>query len=64
MAVSDILKRAKAVEAAFRVLPGIYLIGSLERGVTVYSQQRFGSRRRMAEGRSVGLRSLAGALPA
>ena len=39
MAVSDILKRAKAVEAAFRVLPGIYLIGSLERGVTVYSQQ-------------------------
>ena len=27
------------VEAAFRVLPGLYLIGSLERGVTIYSQQ-------------------------
>jgi hypothetical protein len=27
------------VEAAFRVVPGLYVIGSLERGVTIYSQQ-------------------------
>jgi NAD(P)-binding Rossmann-like domain len=33
------LERAQGVEATFRVLPGLYLIGSLERGVTVYSQQ-------------------------
>jgi hypothetical protein len=31
--------RAKTAEAAFRVRPGIYLVGSLERGVTVYNQQ-------------------------
>lgn len=27
------------VEATFRVLPGLFLLGSMERGVTVYSQQ-------------------------
>jgi hypothetical protein len=32
-------ERAAAVEAAFRVKPGLYLIGSLEQGVTVYDQQ-------------------------
>lgn len=35
----DAFKRAKAVEATFLVKPGLYLIGSLERGVTVYNQQ-------------------------
>lgn len=35
----DVHERAKAVEATFRVQPGLYLLGSLERGVTVYSQQ-------------------------
>ncbi len=33
------LERAKAVEASFRVDLGLYLIGSLERGLTVYNQQ-------------------------
>jgi predicted NAD/FAD-binding protein len=27
------------VEASYRVSPGLYVIGSLERGVTIYSQQ-------------------------
>jgi hypothetical protein len=31
--------RATEIEAAYRVHPGVYLIGSLERGVTVYNQQ-------------------------
>lgn len=35
----EVLERAKVVEASFRVKPGLYLIGSLERGVTVYNQQ-------------------------
>lgn len=35
----DTFKRAKVVEATFRVKPGLYLVGSLERGVTVYNQQ-------------------------
>lgn len=30
---------SRDVEATFRVVPGLYLIGSLERGVTIYSQQ-------------------------
>jgi len=30
---------ASNVEATFRVVPGLYLVGSLERGVTIYSQQ-------------------------
>jgi hypothetical protein len=30
---------ARDVEATFRVVPGLYVIGSLERGVTIYSQQ-------------------------
>jgi hypothetical protein len=33
------IERARAVEATFRVKPGLYLVGSLERGVTVYNQQ-------------------------
>lgn len=33
------LERAEAVEASFRVDLGLYLIGSLERGLTVYNQQ-------------------------
>ena len=33
------LKRAQEIEAAFAVKAGLYLLGSLERGVTVYSQQ-------------------------
>src|SRR5262249_29710516 len=32
-------KRAKVAEATYRVQSGVYLIGSLERGVTVYNQQ-------------------------
>ena len=32
-------ERAQEAEAAFRLGPGLYLLGSLERGVTVYSQQ-------------------------
>lgn len=35
----DVYERAKAVEAAFRIKDGLYLIGSMERGVTVYNQQ-------------------------
>jgi hypothetical protein len=35
----NMLERAKAVEASFRVDLGLYLIGSLERGLTVYNQQ-------------------------
>jgi hypothetical protein len=35
----DALERAKAVEETFNVRPGLYLIGSLERGLTVYNQQ-------------------------
>lgn len=35
----DKLERAKSVEASFRVQPGLYLVGSLERGLTVYNQQ-------------------------
>jgi hypothetical protein len=35
----DTLERAKVVEESFRVQPGLYLIGSLERGLTVYNQQ-------------------------
>lgn len=35
----DTLERAKIIEASFRVQPGLYLIGSLERGLTVYNQQ-------------------------
>ena len=29
----------RQVEASFRIVPGLYVIGSLERGVTIYSQQ-------------------------
>jgi FAD dependent oxidoreductase len=36
---SNLLKRAEAVARTFRVASGIYILGSLERGVTVYSQQ-------------------------
>ena len=32
-------QRAQEAEATFRLGPGLYLLGSLERGVTVYSQQ-------------------------
>jgi len=32
-------KRARIVEPTFRLKPGLYLIGSLERGLTVYKQQ-------------------------
>jgi hypothetical protein len=31
--------RAREVEETFRVLPGLYLIGSMEKGVTLYNQQ-------------------------
>jgi len=34
-----LLDRARGLEPTFRVKPGLYLLGSLERGVTVYSQQ-------------------------
>jgi len=37
--IEDLTERAKAVEATFLVHPGLYLIGSLERGLTVYNQQ-------------------------
>ena len=30
---------AQEVEETFRLVPGVYLIGSMERGVTIYSQQ-------------------------
>jgi len=33
------LSRARTVEATFRAKTGLYLLGSLERGLTVYSQQ-------------------------
>ncbi|MGF1628540.1 MAG: FAD-dependent oxidoreductase [Kiloniellaceae bacterium] len=32
-------ERAEEVEASFQVAPGLYVIGSLEKGVTVYNQQ-------------------------
>lgn len=32
-------ERARKAELSFRIKPGIYLIGSLERGLTVYKQQ-------------------------
>lgn len=35
----DPYERAKVVEPTFRLQSGLYLIGSLERGVTVYNQQ-------------------------
>lgn len=35
----ETFERAKVVESTFRVKSGIYLIGSLERGGTVYNQQ-------------------------
>jgi hypothetical protein len=35
----SIPERAAGAEASFRAKPGLYLIGSLERGVTVYNQQ-------------------------
>jgi hypothetical protein len=38
-AVQSDHERAREVEGTFRVLPGLYVIGSLEQGVTVYSQQ-------------------------
>ena len=38
-AIEDPAKRAEAVEKSFLVHPGLYLIGSLERGLTVYNQQ-------------------------
>lgn len=38
-AIEDLVKRAEAVEKSFLVHPGLYLIGSLERGLTVYNQQ-------------------------
>jgi hypothetical protein len=34
-----VIPDASHVEATFHVLPGLYLLGSLERGVTIYSQQ-------------------------
>jgi hypothetical protein len=36
---SDIDARASEIEAAYRLADGCYLLGSLERGVTVYNQQ-------------------------
>jgi hypothetical protein len=36
---AEIRKRATEVEATFRVAPGLYVLGVLERGVTVYRQQ-------------------------
>jgi hypothetical protein len=36
---NDLCWRAAEIAATFRVCDGLYLIGSLERGVTVYSQQ-------------------------
>jgi hypothetical protein len=33
------LERAERAEETFQVVPGLFLIGSLERGVTVYNQQ-------------------------
>jgi hypothetical protein len=38
-AIEDPAKRAEAVEKSFLVHPGLYMIGSLERGLTVYNQQ-------------------------
>src|SRR5215475_7814172 len=32
-------RKARTVESTFRVKPGLYLLGSLERGLTVYKQQ-------------------------
>lgn len=36
---ADIEMRASEIEAAYRLADGCYLLGSLERGVTVYNQQ-------------------------
>jgi threonine dehydrogenase-like Zn-dependent dehydrogenase len=36
---TPIKAQAGDVEATYRVVPGLYVIGSLERGVTIYSQQ-------------------------
>jgi hypothetical protein len=36
---TDIETRASEIEAAYRLADGCYLLGSLERGVTVYNQQ-------------------------
>src|ERR1700736_3612393 len=33
------IERAQEVERTYRVRDGLYLLGSMERGVTVYSQQ-------------------------
>jgi hypothetical protein len=33
------IERANEIESAYRVRDGLYLLGSLERGVTVYNQQ-------------------------
>ena len=38
-ACKETLERARAIESTFRVKAGMYLIGSLERGVTIYNQQ-------------------------
>jgi hypothetical protein len=37
--MDETFKRESVVEEAFRVVDGLYVIGSLERGVTVYKQQ-------------------------
>ena len=52
MPVDDsVIARASAVEQAYRLCDGLYLLGMVERGVTLYNQQvrahdsigRFGS---------------------
>jgi hypothetical protein len=37
--IEDLKERATAVEPTFLVHPGLYIVGSLERGLTVYNQQ-------------------------
>jgi hypothetical protein len=39
MTEKDDLDRARNVERAFRIKKDLYIVGSLERGVTVYNQQ-------------------------
>src|SRR5437868_4478233 len=39
MTEKDDLDRARNVERAFRIKKDLYVVGSLERGVTVYNQQ-------------------------
>ena len=37
--IKDDLERARDVEKSYRLQTGLYVIGSLERGATVYNQQ-------------------------